>query len=111
MQIPTEVLFDYAPISLWEQDFSGVKRFLDDLRARGVLIAVHLRWEVLPSAEATFSRVLVSLATPASASEPSAPLPKAKPTFAACLTMPPWAGGSRILAASSAASTDCGPRA
>ena len=36
MQSPTEVLFNYAPISLWEQDFSGVKRFLDDLRAQGV---------------------------------------------------------------------------
>ncbi len=146
MQIPTDVLFDYAPISLWEHDFSGVKRFLDDLRVQGVTdlraylaahpeavaeamgrievlnvnrktlelfgaasreelaanlsrifrdemrahfadelvdiwngqlsyegeginytlngdpIAVHLRWEVLPGAETTFSRVLVSLA-------------------------------------------------
>jgi diguanylate cyclase (GGDEF)-like protein len=31
-----ESLFEYAPISLWEQDYSGVKTFLDDLRAKGV---------------------------------------------------------------------------
>ena len=29
-------LFEFAPISLWEEDFSGVKTCLDDLRARGV---------------------------------------------------------------------------
>jgi len=29
-------LFEYAPISLWEQDFSGIKTFLDGLRANGV---------------------------------------------------------------------------
>lgn len=146
MKIPTDVLFDYAPIFLWEGDFSGVKWFLDASRAQGVTdlrayvaahpeavaevmgrievlkanrktlelfgtasqeelpanlsrifrdemrahvadelmdiwcgqlsyegegvnyalngdpIAVHLRWEVLPGAVATFSRVLVSLA-------------------------------------------------
>ena len=31
-----ESLFEYAPISLWEQDYSGIKKFLDDLRASGV---------------------------------------------------------------------------
>jgi len=31
-----ESLFEYAPISLWEQDYSGIKNFLDDLRANGV---------------------------------------------------------------------------
>jgi diguanylate cyclase (GGDEF)-like protein len=31
-----ESLFEYAPISLWEQDYSGIKNFLDGLRARGV---------------------------------------------------------------------------
>jgi len=31
-----ESLFEYAPISLWEEDYSGVKLFLDDLRAGGV---------------------------------------------------------------------------
>jgi len=30
-------LFEYAPISLWEQDYSGIKKFLDELRASGVL--------------------------------------------------------------------------
>ncbi len=31
-----ESLFEYAPISLWEQDYSGIKNFLDDLRKHGV---------------------------------------------------------------------------
>lgn len=31
-----ESLFEYAPISLWEQDYSGIKNFLDALRASGV---------------------------------------------------------------------------
>lgn len=30
-------LFEYAPISLWEQDFSGIRRQFDDLRAQGVV--------------------------------------------------------------------------
>ncbi len=29
-------LFENSPISLWDEDFSGVKRYLDDLRASGV---------------------------------------------------------------------------
>ncbi len=29
-------LFEFAPISLWEEDYSQVKRYLDDLRAQGV---------------------------------------------------------------------------
>ncbi len=29
-------LFEYAPISLWEEDYSQLKRMLDDLRAQGV---------------------------------------------------------------------------
>ena len=31
-----ESLFDCAPISLWEQDYSGIKNFLDGLRTDGV---------------------------------------------------------------------------
>lgn len=31
-----ESLFKYAPISLWEEDYSGIKRFFDELRAQGV---------------------------------------------------------------------------
>lgn len=31
-----ESLFEYAPISLWEEDYSGIKTFLDTLRASGV---------------------------------------------------------------------------
>lgn len=30
-------LFEYAPISLWEEDYSGIKLFFDDLRAHGVI--------------------------------------------------------------------------
>ncbi|MBI3162245.1 MAG: PAS domain-containing protein, partial [Chloroflexi bacterium] len=29
-------LFEYAPISLWEEDYSGIKTFFDGLRARGI---------------------------------------------------------------------------
>jgi diguanylate cyclase (GGDEF)-like protein/PAS domain S-box-containing protein len=29
-------LFESAPISLWEQDYSGIKQFFDDLRAQGI---------------------------------------------------------------------------
>ena len=40
MSKPTErhyrMLFEYAPISLWEQDFSAIKFFFDDLRRQGV---------------------------------------------------------------------------
>jgi diguanylate cyclase (GGDEF)-like protein/PAS domain S-box-containing protein len=31
-----ESLFEYAPISLWEEDYSGVRKFLDELHTRGV---------------------------------------------------------------------------
>jgi diguanylate cyclase (GGDEF)-like protein/PAS domain S-box-containing protein len=31
-----ESLFEYAPISLWEEDYSGIKHFFDDLRAGGI---------------------------------------------------------------------------
>lgn len=31
-----KTLFDYAPISLWEEDYSGIKRRFDSLRAQGV---------------------------------------------------------------------------
>ncbi len=31
-----EKLFEYAPISLWEEDFSGVKKFFDHLQAKGI---------------------------------------------------------------------------
>jgi diguanylate cyclase (GGDEF)-like protein len=39
-------LFDYSPVSLWVEDFSGVKRLLDEARAQGirdfrVFISVH----------------------------------------------------------------------
>jgi diguanylate cyclase (GGDEF)-like protein len=31
-----QTLFDYAPISLWEEDYSGIRRLFDDLRSQGV---------------------------------------------------------------------------
>lgn len=39
-------LFDYSPVSLWVEDFSGVKRLLEEVRAQGirdfrVFISVH----------------------------------------------------------------------
>ncbi len=30
------MLFEYAPISLWEEDYSGIQSFFDELRAQGV---------------------------------------------------------------------------
>ena len=30
------LLFDHAPISLWVQDFSGIRRLFDRVRAQGV---------------------------------------------------------------------------
>ena len=40
MPKPTErhysMLFEYAPISMWEQDFSAIKIFFDELRRQGV---------------------------------------------------------------------------
>jgi len=30
-------LFEYAPISLWEEDYSGIKHFFDDLRLSGIM--------------------------------------------------------------------------
>ncbi len=30
------MLFEHAPISLWEEDFGEVRRFFDDLQAQGV---------------------------------------------------------------------------
>lgn len=32
-----ESLFEYAPISLWEQDYSGIRKFMDDLRVQEVV--------------------------------------------------------------------------
>ena len=31
-----QTLFEYAPISLWEEDYSGIKRLFDALRLQGV---------------------------------------------------------------------------
>ncbi len=36
-----ESLFEYAPVSLWEEDYSGIKAFLDSLRANGVTDFAH----------------------------------------------------------------------
>ena len=31
-----EGLFEYAPVSLWEEDYSGIKKFIDRLRSNGI---------------------------------------------------------------------------
>ena len=36
-----ESLFEYAPISLWEEDYGGIKLFFDHLRADGVTSLNH----------------------------------------------------------------------
>lgn len=36
-------LFEYAPVSLWEEDFSGIKRLFDELRRQGIhTLEAHL---------------------------------------------------------------------
>ena len=30
-------LFEHAPISIWEEDFSAVRQYIDDLRAEGIV--------------------------------------------------------------------------
>ncbi len=32
-----EGLFEYAPVSLWEEDYSGIKKFMDQLRSNGII--------------------------------------------------------------------------
>lgn len=32
-----EGLFEYAPVSLWEEDYSGIKKFMDHLRSNGII--------------------------------------------------------------------------
>lgn len=34
-------LFEYAPVSLWEADYSGIRKFMDGLRANGVVDLEH----------------------------------------------------------------------
>ena len=34
-------LFEYAPISLWEQDYSGIKQFFNELRSSGIIDLVE----------------------------------------------------------------------
>jgi diguanylate cyclase (GGDEF)-like protein len=36
-----ESLFEYAPLSLWEEDYSGIKQSFDELRARGISNLAH----------------------------------------------------------------------
>jgi hypothetical protein len=36
-----ESLFEYAPVSLWEEDYSGIKLFFDNLRENGVTYLNH----------------------------------------------------------------------
>lgn len=44
MQAYSRGLFEHSPVSLWVEDFSGVRKMLDDLRASGVKhIATYLR--------------------------------------------------------------------
>ncbi len=32
-----KTLFEYAPIALWEEDYSNIKRLFDELRQQGIL--------------------------------------------------------------------------
>lgn len=53
-------LFEYAPISLWEEDYSGIKEFLDCLRANGVTDLVHYLDEHPEEIENNMRRIKVT---------------------------------------------------
>ncbi len=56
------MLFEYAPISLWEQDFSAIKDFFDDLRRQGVTDLDAYLEEHPADIEACMSRIRVARA-------------------------------------------------
>jgi diguanylate cyclase (GGDEF)-like protein len=58
-EIHFRVLFDYAPISLWEQDYSEIKRFFDGLRAQGVSDLDRYLTENPGELEASMARIKV----------------------------------------------------
>jgi len=53
------MLFEHAPISLWEQDFSAIKDFFDDLRQRGVTDLDFYLEEYPAEIDACMSRIRV----------------------------------------------------
>jgi diguanylate cyclase (GGDEF)-like protein len=53
-------LFEYAPISLWEEDFSEIKNFLVGLRANGVMDLAHYLDEHPEEIENNMRRIKVT---------------------------------------------------
>ncbi len=53
-------LFEFAPISLWEQDYSGIKKFFDKLRASGVVDLDHFLDEHPEEVEKTLALIQVT---------------------------------------------------
>ena len=53
-------LFEFAPISLWEQDYSGIKKFFDKLRASGVVDLEHFLDEHPEEVEKTLGLIQVT---------------------------------------------------
>lgn len=55
-----ESLFEYAPVSLWEEDYSGIKSFMDSLRASGVTDLAHYLNEHPQEIENSMRRIKVT---------------------------------------------------
>src|SRR5512140_2314200 len=56
---PSESLFEYAPMSLWEEDYSAIKLFFDNLRAQGIVDLAGYLDEHPEEIENTIQRVKV----------------------------------------------------
>jgi diguanylate cyclase (GGDEF)-like protein len=52
-------LFEYAPISLWEEDYSGIRSFFDGLRAEGITDLSHYLDQHPGEIEASMRRIRV----------------------------------------------------
>jgi diguanylate cyclase (GGDEF)-like protein len=52
-------LFEYAPVSLWEEDYSGIKIFMDSLRTNGVTDFEHYLDEHPEEIENSMGRIQV----------------------------------------------------
>ncbi|MCL4528907.1 MAG: sensor domain-containing diguanylate cyclase [Chloroflexi bacterium] len=53
------MLFEHAPISLWEEDFSGIKNFFDGLRKRGVADLTRYLEEHPAEVESVMGRIKI----------------------------------------------------
>jgi diguanylate cyclase (GGDEF)-like protein len=54
------MLFEHAPISLWEEDYSGIKKYFDGLRKQGVTDLMHHLDEHPDEVASAISRIKVT---------------------------------------------------